>query len=472
MALTVTNTNTISLLNILNSTSASQSDTMTRLSTGQKINKGSDDPAGLLALQSVQRELTGVDAAIQNDQRSDAMLGVADSALTQMTDLLGQIQTLAAQSSNSAGLTAGEIATNQSQIDDAVASIDRIVRTTEFNGKKLLDGSLGINVTGADPTDFSNIRVYSRDPNAESNTVRVTVNAIASQAAATGLATNSASEATTIEVKGRLGAQIIEIDKDENLSSITAKINDVTGLTGVFASQAGGATTAGVDLYSSGYGSAEFVKVSVIAGGTQNGSGNFSELDATGVDADVTVNGAAASADGNDVYVNQNGLNLAFTITDQFTAGSSQTFDVDDTGGATFQLGTDTTTRHTMGIDSLFARMLGSSSVGGFLSDLKSGGAASVATDPAKAAAIAAEAQKQVATLQGRIGGFQKYQVQTSLNAMTATQESLTTVKSLIGDVDYAAESSELTRQNVLMQSAISLLGVASQQSSLILKLL
>jgi flagellin len=468
MALTVTNTNTLSLLNILNRTATNQSNTLTRLSTGQTINKGSDDPAGLLALQSVQRELTSVNAAIQNDQRSDAMLGVADSALTQLTDLLGQIQTLAAQSSNSAGLTPSEIASNQSQIDDAVASIDRIVRTTEFNGKKLLDGSLGINVTGADTTYFENVRVYSRDPNAESGTMRATVNSIAERAEATSLAATSASEATTIEIKGRLGVQIVEIDANENLSSITAKINDVTALTGVYASQAGGAADAAVDLYSSGYGSAEFVKVSIIDGDHTN----FNELDDSGVDAGVTINGAAASADGNDVFYNQNGLNLAFTITDAFTAGTTETFTVDDSGGATFQLGTDGTTRHTMGIDSLFARRLGSSSAGGFLSDLKSGGTAALANHAATAAAIAAEAQKQVAALQGRIGGFQKYQVQTSLNAMTATKESLTTVKSLIGDVDYAAESSELTRQNVLMQSAISLLGVANQQSALILNLL
>jgi flagellin len=468
MALTVTNTNTLSLLNILNKTSTSQSSTMTRLSTGQKINRGADDPAGLLALKGIERGLTSVNAAIQNDQRSDAMLGVADAALTQLTDLIGEVQRLAAQSSNSAGLTASEIASNQSQIDDAIASIDRIVRTTEFNGKKLLDGSQGINVTGADSDNFENVRVYSRDPNAESGTVRVTVNSVAELAEATGLATTSASEATTIEVKGRLGTQVIEIDSGENLSSITAKINDVTALTGVYASQAGGSADAAVDLYSSGYGSAEFVKVSIIDGDTTN----FTELDAAGVDADVTVNGAAASADGNDVYVNQNGLNLSFSITDAFTAGTSQTFTVDDSGGATFQLGTDATTRYTMGIDSLYARRLGSSSVGGFLSDLKSGGIAALANDPGAAAAIAAEAQKQVSTLQGRIGGFQKYQVQTSLSAMTANKESLSTVKSLLGDVDYAAESSELTRQNVLMQSAIALLGVANQQSSQILNLL
>lgn len=472
MALTITNANTLNLLNILNRTSAAQTNTMMRLSTGQRINRGADDPAGLIALQSLNSELTSVDAAIESTQRTDAMLGVADSALAEISDLLSEIQSLAAASSNSAGLTASEIATNQAQIDNAIASIDRIVRTTEFNGKKLLDGSLGINVTGVDSTYITDVRVYSRDPSASSNTVNVTVNSVAARAAATGLATNSASEATTIEIKGKLGTQIIEVAADENLSSIAAKINDVTTLTGVIASQAGGVASGQINLYSQGYGSDDFVKVTILEGGTQNGSGSFSALNATGTDADVTINGVSASTEGRQVYFNFNGLSLEFSLTASFSAGSSQSFTVDNTGGATFQLGTDSTTRATIGIDGLFSQRLGSDDAGGYLSDLKSGGSASLTSDPATAAAIAAAAQQQVATLRGRLGGFQTYQVQTSLNALTATKESLSAVKSIIGDTDYAVETANMTQQNVLMQSAISLLGLANQQSAQVLSLL
>ncbi len=472
MSLTVNNVNTLKLLNILNRTGADQSAAMTRLSTGQKINRGQDDPAGLLALKALESDLTEVNAAIENNQRTDAMLTVVDSSLNELSSLLTEIQSLAAASSNSAGLTASEIASNQSQIDDAIASIDRIVRTTEFNGKKLLDGSLGINVTGVDDTYISGVRVYNRDPSAESATVRVTVNSIAERAVGSSLATNSASEDTTIEIKGRLGTQIIEILDGESLSAITAKINDVTALTGVLASQAGGVDTGAINLYSNGYGSDEFVKVTILEGGAQYASGDFSELDDTGADAGVTVNGATASTDGNEVYYNTNGLSMAFEITTGFTAGTTTSFAVDTDGGARFQLGTDTTTQVTIGVDSLYSARLGSDEAGGFLSELKSGGAASLQSDPGTAAAIAEAAQRQVATLQGRLGGFQKYQVQTSLNAMTVRKESLSAVKSIIGDVDYAAETAELNRQNVLMQSAISLLGLANQQSQQVLSLL
>ena len=137
MALTVTNTESLRLLSIINNISQSQTSTLERLSTGLKINKGADDPAGLIALTSLQAELTAVDAAIDNGQRADAILSVADGALQEVNNLLLDIESLAAASTSSGGLSAAEIAANQAQIDAAVDSIDRIIRTTSFNGKWL-----------------------------------------------------------------------------------------------------------------------------------------------------------------------------------------------------------------------------------------------------------------------------------------------------------------------------------------------
>ena len=477
MALTITNVNTLSLLNILNRTSTAQSASLTRLSTGLRINRGADDPAGLIALKSFERELIGVNAAIANNQRTDAMLNVADGALNEVTSLLSEIQSLAAASSNSAGLTASELAANQSQIDNAIASIDRIIRTTEFNGKKLLDGSQAIDTTGVDSTKVTDIHIYSRDPNTSSNTINVRVESAAELAdtgGGSGLVANSADVATTISIQGRLGTQIIEIAADENLSSIARKIQDAAGVTGVTASQTG--ATAAIHLKSTGYGSDEFVKVSVLEGGTNGGSSVFNTVNETGVDATVSVNGQSASSDGKEVYYSSGGMSMSFTLTDAFNiatgAAAEESFSVSSTGGATFQLGTDSTTRATIGIDGLYSQQLGSSADGGYLSSLKSGGSNSLVNNPTAAATIASAAQSQVATFQGRVGGFQKYQVQTALNSMNNTKESLTAVKSLIGDTDYAVETANLNKQNVLMQSALSLLGLANQQSAQVLSLL
>lgn len=401
MALTITNVNSLNLLNILNRTQQAQSTSLYRLSTGLRINRGMDDPAGLLAIKALESELTSVNAAIVSNQRTDAMLSVADKSLDEVSSLLGEIQSLAAASSNQAGLTGSQLAANQSQIDNAIASIDRIIRTTEFNGAKLLDGTLGINVSGG--TTLDDIHVYSRNPNAASNTLNVAVQTVASQAATSGtgyVANNSASEATTITVKGALGTQVIEIAANENLSSITAKINDVTAMTGVTASQTGAA--AAIHLKSSAYGSDAFVKVSIIEGGTQNGSGTFNSVDEAGVDAAVTINGQTAAADGKQVFFSLNGLSLSFKLSaTSNVADYTTSFTVDSDGGATFQLGTDSSMRVTLGIDGFYSQQLGTGVAGETLSALKSGGTYDLVSDPAKAAEIAAEARSQVATLQG-----------------------------------------------------------------------
>ena len=94
MAITVNNSNTLNLLGILNKTAQAQSTTLTRMSTGQRINAGKDDPAGLIALRALDAEETATNAAISNNQRTNAMLDVADGALSEVESLLTDIETL------------------------------------------------------------------------------------------------------------------------------------------------------------------------------------------------------------------------------------------------------------------------------------------------------------------------------------------------------------------------------------------
>ncbi len=465
MALTVNNINTLQLLNILNRTTQAQSTSLTRLSTGYRINKGSDDPAGLIAMRSLENEMAAVDAAISNNQRTDAMLGVADGAFSEISSLLTEIQTLAQASANSAGLTADELAANQAQVDNAIAAIDRIVSTTQFNGKKLLDGSFGINVSGVTGSEISDVRVYSRDSDSTSATISVNVSAAAEKGQLASYATTSASTVTTISVQGKLGTAMIEISAGENLSSVASKINAATAQTGVAASTNAGNSQ--LHLSSNTYGTASFVRVTAISGDTTN----YTSSNDYGVDATVAVNGQATAVDGLEVNFSSGEVSLAFDLTESFNQSTGTSSFTVTTGGATFQLGTDSTTRATIGLDGLYSQQLGSASVG-YLSSLKSGGSYSLLDDPSQAATIAAQAAGQVATAQGRIGGFQKFQVGTALNQMNTTKEGLSSALSTIRDVDYASETAELNRQTVLLQSAIALLGLANQQSGQVLSLL
>ncbi|MFQ6048706.1 MAG: flagellin [Phycisphaerae bacterium] len=467
MALTITNTATLTLLNIISRTTEAQSLSLARLASGQRINQASDDPAGLVAMEALSADLTAVEAAIANNQRTDAMLTTADAALSQVSDLLNEIQSLAIASTSSAGLTAAEIAANQAQIDQAIASIDRIVHTTSFNGQRLLDGSLAIRTsvsTGSD--NVSDIRVYSRPSGSQTASLNIAVQSAATKAIVANYATTSASQATTISITGSLGTATISISSGQNLSAVAASINTVTAETGVVAST----TTANsaLHLVSQGYGSDAFVIVQNISGDATNYA---DQSRTTGTDAVVTVNGQQATADGLEIFYAANGFSAAFDLTETGNQAGNTAVITIDGGGATFQLGTTSTSRATIGIDSLLTSRLGSSSLG-YLSSLATGGANDLDTNIANAVAITRQAITQVSAAQARIGGFQTYEVQTMTNTLTGTQEALTSARSLIADVDYATETAQLNRQNVLLQSAIAVLGLANQQGAQILSLL
>lgn len=464
MGLTVTNVNTLSLLNILNKTSAQQSDTLTRLSTGFRVNKGSDDPAGLIAIQSLNSELTAVESAISNGQRAKSVLDVADGALKEVSTLLSEIQRLAASSTSAGGLSAAEIAANQAQIDNAINSIDRIVRTTSFNGKRLLDGQQSILATASDASKVQDVRVYSRPTTSSSESLGVEVLAAGAVASATLTTVSAASlDAGEFTIAGKLGTATITVSDDDTFTQIRDKIIAAASQTGVSASIEGSE----LRIQSREFGSGAFVQATYVSGDT-----DFQNISYTkGTDASVTVAGQTAYVDGLRVSFNAGGTSGEFTLTSAGNvAGSAGNVNISG-GGATFQLGTDASTQATVGFNALFTQNLGDNTVG-YLNTLRSGGSNSLSQNANNAAAIAKSALSQVATQQGRIGGFQRFQVDTSINSLNATKQAIEGARSVIRDVDFAQETAELNRQNVLLQSAISLLGVANQQSAQILSLL
>ena len=138
------NTNVGSLIaqKTLSRTSDDLQQALTRLSTGLRINSGKDDPAGLIASENLRRDITSANAAISNSQQANNLIGTADSALGQISNLLNDIRGLAVQAANSGVLSDEQIAADQLQVDASLEAIDRIAKVTTFQGRKLLDGSL------------------------------------------------------------------------------------------------------------------------------------------------------------------------------------------------------------------------------------------------------------------------------------------------------------------------------------------
>jgi len=150
-----TNISALSAQKSLANSQGALTEALTRLSTGLRINVGKDDPAGLIASEVLRADITATGRAITNSERANQVIATADSALGQVSALLNDIRGLVTEAANEGALSDEQIAANQLQIDSSLEAINRIAQMTQFQGRKLLDGSLNFQTTAG--TNFSDI---------------------------------------------------------------------------------------------------------------------------------------------------------------------------------------------------------------------------------------------------------------------------------------------------------------------------
>lgn len=228
------------------------SETLTRLSTGLRINSGKDDPAGLIASELLKSDITATKQAIQNTQRANSMIAVADSALGQISSLLNDIRSLVNASANTGALSHDQIEANQLQIDASIDSIDRISKTTNFQGMNLLDGSLGFSTSNVDSKALTDLNIYSANFGTQDvMDVQIDVKALGEKAA---LYYNKAgiSEEVFMEVGGAYGKQSFRLAAGSSVEDIAKQVNMYTDSTGVRAVVGNDATHGQILITSAG----------------------------------------------------------------------------------------------------------------------------------------------------------------------------------------------------------------------------
>lgn len=114
---------------------------MEKLSSGFRINRAADDPAGLVISEQFRAQIAGLNRAIQNSEGSINMIQTAEGALTEINNLLISMRELAIHAANEGFNDANQLAADQAEINNAIKTIDRIAQNTQFGTKKLLDGS-------------------------------------------------------------------------------------------------------------------------------------------------------------------------------------------------------------------------------------------------------------------------------------------------------------------------------------------
>jgi flagellin len=268
------------------------------------------------------------------------------------------------------------------------------------------------------------------------------------------------------ELSGASGAEVFSFQTGTSLAQVLAAVNLVSDATGVEATSAGDTIT----LQSTAYGSSAFVNVNVISEG---GGGAFETgLSASrdeGSDIVASINGITANGNGNTLSINTATLDLTLTVDEGSSTDIAFTI---EGGGALFQLGPDVVSNQQarLGIQSVNSARLGG--VNGLLFELASGGTAALDTDTTTAARIVDEAINKITSLRGRLGAFQKTTVEANLISLSDTLVNLTDAESAIRDADFAAESANLTRAQILVQSGTSVLAIANSNPQNVLALL
>src|SRR3954463_15664439 len=246
------NTNVSSLIaqRVLKRNNDSLNTSLQRLSTGLKINSGADNPAGLIASENLKAEKAGITQAIDNAGRANNIIGTAEGGLSEVSNLLTQLQSLVNQSANTGGLSKEEVDANQLQVDSILQTINRISQSTSFQGTKLLNGNFSYTTSGVTSTQFDNVQINSaRIPDGASVSVVVQVTASA-ETGEINYSGGTIQTGVTLEIGGVNGTEQLSFASGTAISAISTAINAVTTATGVSATVAGG----NLEFNSTGYG--------------------------------------------------------------------------------------------------------------------------------------------------------------------------------------------------------------------------
>jgi flagellin len=369
-----------------------------------------------------------------------------------------QFQTVASLSSGVKALASYDEANNTFtiQVKNSEAAADAVTLQDISDAISAVDGFAGSFVTknAAAGVSQSSARIFGKavDTTAIGNTGSTGGNALLADLA--------------VEIGSSTGQQVFTFKAGSTANQVASAINVVSDAIGVVAYQ----DNALLDMKSAAYGAKAFISVNVVSEGA---GGQFkraaSALRATGTDADAKINGVQATANGNELSINSS--SLAMTMNMQAETNGNFRFNITG-GGAQFQLGPDVVSNQQLriGIQSVNTARMGG--VDGKLYQLASGGSASLINNATLAAKIADQAINTVTSLRGRLGAIQGLTMDTNQRTLEDMVQNMQTALSQIQDTDFAAETANLTRAQILTQSGMAVLSIANQAPQQVLSLL
>ncbi|MEZ6123114.1 MAG: flagellin [Planctomycetaceae bacterium] len=466
----VNNVSSLNARNNLIRSNGSLAQSVERLSSGLKVNRGADGPAALVISEKQRAQISGLKAAIDNSQKAVSLVQTAEGALSEINSLLVKVRGLALDSANAGYNDDDALAANQAEINNALDTINRIANNTQFGTKKLLDGSAGVTGVAAD----GDVSVLKGTSDTQSGTYAVSVSTEAERA----IAEAGTAQTTTLAADETLTVNGTNITLSAGLTQtqVISRINEFTAQTGVVADDGG--TGGATRLYSQAFGDSASINVisNVAAAADSSGIGTTAIAD-TGVNIQVSIDGGAdIEGIGNTVTIDSGaakGLTLQLAAdTDPVTTvtGAQGTVTVTN-NSLVFQIGPNKDQTADITVSRVNPSSLGIGVSGNQFSNLNEIDVTS-ASKSQDALAVIDAAIDEITNLRGDLGAFQQNTLNSTANNLRTTLENTVNAESVIRDTDFAAEISNFTSQQVLVQAGTSVLGNANQLPSQILSLL
>ena len=252
------NLNAFSAYLSLDKNQSSLAQSLTRLSTGYKINTGKDFPAGLVISEQLRAQNIGLERAVQNTQEANNVLGIAEGALNEMNNILKKMTQLTVHSANNGVTSPEQVAADQAEIDSSIQTIDRIARTTKYSDEFLLNGNkkikndtttmvnntLDMKLLDNDKSDFSqifkkedyqlNIAYASSDTGVnEAQKAHLELSAVTSPATQFNNSTYELSQDQSFTISGSGGSRYMSFASGTHIGEMVSSINNAKESTGV-----------------------------------------------------------------------------------------------------------------------------------------------------------------------------------------------------------------------------------------------
>lgn len=437
---------------------------MERLSSGYKINKAGDNPAGMAISNKMKAQIDALDQAESNAADGESVLNIADGALNEVSSILQRMRELCVQAANGTN-SLSDRESIQKEVDKLKEEVDRISADTEYNTKTLLDGSC-------------DVRVYSKEVNRMDISDSVTPGTYTLHVDQEAQAATYDIPQPTGKVDGKITINGVGVDYTKGMPEDAffeqlRKSAEQAGCTVERNANGGGYT-----ITTTEYGSSQAVKVSMNKefaediGLDKNADAKYDDktgnytLNKVGTDAQVSlVDGVGfsktttVSADGTRIKVTDiGGFSMDFKLKEN--AQQDVTIDVTDIGAMSIQIGANQYQDVDIRIPEISTESL-------YLDTVD----VTVSNGPENGMRTLDDAIAKLSDARSRIGAFTN-RLQYAQNSLAETQEDLTAAYSNILDTDMAEEMTEFTQRNVLEQASISVLSQANDLPQQVLSLL